>query len=176
MNLPPTKSFFAFLRRPAVIVFLVSALAKALFGFIFVTDAERIISDPDSIGYLRLAENLWHHGVFSRSEQPPFAPDNVLTPIYPLFVAALLTLARGSLWIIPIAQGLLNSLGAVLVFKMGERWFGIRAGFIAGICFALDLSALVHSFSLLTESLFAFLFLAANFCWRNTRRSRHSNP
>ena len=159
MTEPPTNFF----RRPTVVIFLVSALIKILFGLLFVTDADRIISDPDSIGYFRLAENLRHHGVFSRSEQPPFAPDNVLTPVYPLFMAALLSLARGSLWIIPIAQGLLNSLAAVLVFKIGESMFSRRAGFFAGIFYALDLSALVHSFSLLTESLFTFLFLTANF-------------
>jgi len=149
--------------RPAVIIFLISALTKAVFGFLVVTDVERLISDPDSIGYYRLAENLRHHGDFSRSERPPFLPDNVITPVYPFFLAALLSLAAGSLWIIPVAQGLINSLAAVFVLKMGERLFGQRAGLIAGICYALDPSALVHTFSLLTESLFAFLFLVANF-------------
>jgi len=149
--------------QPAVIIFLVSALAKAIFGLAVVTDSERIISDPDAIGYFRLAENLRHHGVFSRSEQPPFAPDSVLTPVYPFFVAVLLALAGGKLWIVPVAQGIINSLSAVLVFKAGGKLFGTRAGFIAGLCFALDPSALVRTFSLLTESLFTFLFLAANF-------------
>jgi 4-amino-4-deoxy-L-arabinose transferase-like glycosyltransferase len=149
--------------NPAVLVFLISALTKTIFGFIVLTDVERIISDPDSIGYYRLAENLRHHGIFSRSERPPFLPDNVITPVYPFFLAALLFLAAGSLWIIPVAQGLINSLAAVFVLKTGKRLFGQRAGFIAGICYALDPSALVHTFSLLTESLFAFLFLLANF-------------
>jgi 4-amino-4-deoxy-L-arabinose transferase-like glycosyltransferase len=159
----PGKKFWETLRHPAVIIFLVSALTKAIFGFAVATDSERIISDPDAIGYFRLAENLRHHGVFSRSEQPPFAPDSVLTPVYPFFVAVLLALAGGKLWIIPVAQGLVNSLSAVLVFKAGEKLSGTRAGFIAGLCFALDPSALVRTFSLLTESLFTFLFLAANF-------------
>jgi 4-amino-4-deoxy-L-arabinose transferase-like glycosyltransferase len=162
----PARQLMDFFRRPAVIIFLISALTKAIFGFAVVTDSGRIISDPDSIGYYRLAENLRHHGVFSRSEQPRtagFAPDSVLTPVYPFFVAMLLALAGGKLWIIPVAQGLVNSLSAVLVFKAGEKLFGTRAGFIAGLCFALDPSALVHTFSLLTESLFTFLFLAANF-------------
>jgi len=155
--------FQPYLRKPAIIVFLVSALAKTIFGFIVLAGVERIISDPDSIGYYRLAENLRHYGVFSRCESPPFIPDNVITPVYPFFLAALLSLAGGGLWIIPAAQGLINSLAAVVVFKMGERLFGQRAGFIAGICYGLDPSALVHTFSLLTESLFTFLFLAANF-------------
>lgn len=157
------KKLYEILRQPAVIVFLVAALAKAIFGFAVVKDSEQIISDPDAIGYLRLGENLWHHGVFSRREQPPFAPDSVLTPVYPFFVAMLLALAGGKLWIIPVAQGLVNSLSAVLVLKAGEKLFGTRAGFIAGLCFGLDPSALVRTFSLLTESLFTFLFLSANF-------------
>ncbi len=157
------KHLFNHWRRPAVIIFLISALTKAVFGLLVVGDVERIISDPDSIGYCRLAENLRHHGIFSRSESPPFLPDNVITPVYPFFLAALLSLAGGSLWIIPLAQGLINSLTAVFVLKTGERLFDQRAGLIAGICYALDPSALVHTFSLLTESLFAFLFLLANF-------------
>jgi 4-amino-4-deoxy-L-arabinose transferase-like glycosyltransferase len=152
-----------FFRRPVIIIFLLSALAKIIFGFVVVTDAERIISDPDSIGYYRLAENLRHHGIFSRCERPPFIPDNIITPVYPFFLAILLAMARGSLWIVPIAQGIINSLAAVLAFKMGERLFSRRAGFIAGICYALDTSALIHTFSILTESLFTFLFLLANF-------------
>lgn len=158
-----TKKLYALFRQPAVIVFSVAALTKIIFGLAVVTDAERIISDPDAIGYFRLAENLRHHGVFSRSEQAPFAPDSVLTPVYPFFVAVLLALAGGKLWIIPVAQGLINSLSAVLVFKAGEKLFGTRAGLIAGLFYALDPSALVHTFSLLTESLFTFLFLIANF-------------
>lgn len=162
-----------FFRQPAVIIFLISALTKALFGFVVITAAERILSDPDSIGYFHLAENLRQHGVFSRCEQPPFIPDNVITPVYPFFLAALLSLSRGSLWIIAVAQGLINSLAAVIVYKIGERLFNRRAGFIAGICYSLDPSALVHTFSLLTESLFTFLFLLANFFLINalTRRS-----
>lgn len=151
-----------FFRQPTVIVFLFSALPKAIFGLFVLADTSLVISDPDSPSYLRLAENLWQHGVFSRSEQPPLIPDNVLTPVYPLFLAPLLALA-GGLWIVPLAQTLVNSLTAVLVFKTGERLFSTRVGLIAGICWGLDLSALVHTFSMLTESLFTFLFLAANF-------------
>lgn len=155
--------WLSYWRRPAVIIFLVAAFAKIIFGLAVVTDAERIISDPDSMGYYRLAENLRQHGIFSRCEQPPFIPDNVITPVYPFFLAALLALARGSLWMVAVAQGILNALAAVLAFKMGERLFGRRAGFMAGLFYALDPSALIHTFSMLTESLFTFLFLLANF-------------
>ncbi len=157
------RGWLTFFRHPAIIIFLLSAFIKIIFGLVVVTEAERIISDPDSIGYYRLAENLRHDGVFSRCERPPLIPDNVITPVYPFFLAMLLSIARGSLWIVPVAQGIINSLAAVLVFKMGESLLSRRAGFIAGICFALDPSALVHTFSILTESLFTFLFLLANF-------------
>jgi len=160
---PSTGYYLRFVSRPAFIIFLVSALTKLLFGLLVLVAAERIISDPDSIGYYRLAENLRQHGIFSRCERPPFIPDNIITPVYPFFLAILLAVARGSLWIVPIAQGIINSLAAVLVFKLGERLFSRRAGFIAGICYALDTSALIHTFSILTESLFTFLFLLANF-------------
>ena len=150
-------------RRPAVIIFLAAALTKLVFGFLVLANAEKIISDPDAIGYYQLAKNLCAHGVFSRCERPPLIPDNVITPVYPFFLAMLLALARGSLWMVAVAQGFINSLAAVLVFKMGERLFSRRAGCIAGICYALDPSALMHTFSMLTESLFAFLFLLANF-------------
>lgn len=161
-----------FFRQPAVIIFLLSALTKALFGLVVVTEAERILSDPDSIGYFQLAENLRQHGVFSRCEQPPFIPDNVITPVYPFFLAALLSLSRGSLWSIAVTQSIINSFAAVIVFIIGERLFNRRAGFIAGVCYSLDPSALVHTFSLLTESLFTFLFLLANFFLINALTQR----
>jgi 4-amino-4-deoxy-L-arabinose transferase-like glycosyltransferase len=158
-----TKWLAATVWRPAIIVFLLSALPKVIFGLFFFADSRLVISDPDSTSYFRLAENLRQHGLFSRSEQPPLIPDNVLTPVYPLVLAALLALSGGSLWIVPLAQGLINSLTAVLVFKTGEQLFGARAGVIAGICWGLDLSALTYSFSMLTESLFTFLFFSATF-------------
>jgi 4-amino-4-deoxy-L-arabinose transferase-like glycosyltransferase len=157
------RPLLIFLCRPAVVVFLVSALIKTIFGLTIVTDSERLISDPDSIGYYRLAENLRQHGVFSRSEQPPFIPDSVLTPVYPFFLAALMTLSGGGLWIVAVAQAIINSLTAAWVVMLGERLLDKRAGIIAGSCYAFDPSALVHTFSLLTESLFTLLFLAANF-------------
>ncbi len=67
------------------------------------------------------------------------------------------------MWIVPITQGLLDALAAVIVFKIGRQLFSERVGLIAGLCYALDLSALAHTFSMLTESLFTFLFLIANF-------------
>jgi 4-amino-4-deoxy-L-arabinose transferase-like glycosyltransferase len=158
-----TRFSLDFFRRPTVVIFFVAALTKVLFGLFILTDVERIIAAPDSIGYYQLAENLRHHGVFSRSERPPFISDNVITPVYPFFLALLFSFTAGSLWIVPVAQGLLNSLAAVLVFKMGERLFNRRAGFIAGIFYGLDPSALTYTFSLLTETSFTFLFLAASF-------------
>ncbi len=148
---------------PSVLVFLVSILPKIVFGLFFIADIHLVLYDPDSWGYFHLAENLRKEGVFSQSEFPPYHPDNIRTPVYPLFLASLLTISGGSLWIIPIAQGIINSLSSVLILKIGTRLFSQPVGLTAGLFFALDPSALIRTYCLLTESLFTFLFLSSIF-------------
>lgn len=53
-----------------------------------------LASNPDAIHYVVLGRNFWARGVYSREEQPPFTPDILRTPVYPL-VAGGLDLALG---------------------------------------------------------------------------------
>jgi len=44
------------------------------------------ILNPDAKHYWLMGENIFRHGAFSRSASPPYIPDPLRTPIYPMFV------------------------------------------------------------------------------------------
>lgn len=146
--------------RYSVLVFAVSLTVKLVFLIFFLDRSELILHfNPDSADYYNLAVNLLDHGVFSRSEAPPFIPDNLRTPTYPFFVASVFLLCGRSLLAIAIAQIIIASVTTVLVYLLGRELKFERAGRIAAVLFALDLSALVYIHSLQTETLFVFLFM-----------------
>jgi hypothetical protein len=46
--------------------------------------------ENDAREYYQIAINLVQRNAFSRSKEPPFEPDSLRTPVYPLFLAATL--------------------------------------------------------------------------------------
>ncbi|MFQ5707050.1 MAG: ArnT family glycosyltransferase [bacterium] len=151
------------LNRTAVALFVVSCLTKLAFTILLVADPHLFIYNPDSEGYLQIAENLNEHGQFSESIAPPLAPDNLRTPLYPLFLAAVLWLSGGSLVAVVVVQILLSSLTVVVVYLFGRILLSELSGRIAAVLLLLDLSAFVFANGILTETLFALLFLVAVF-------------
>ena len=45
--------------------------------------------NPDAVQYVRQGRNTLLHGQFSRSLAPPYVPDMIRTPVYPVFAGAL---------------------------------------------------------------------------------------
>ena len=140
-------------------MFVVSLAIKLSF-LIFVVDRNELILDynPDSPDYYNLTINLLDHGEFSRSEPPHLIPDNLRTPTYPIFVAFIFFLCGRNLVAIAIAQIIIASLTTVLVYLLGRELYQDKAGRLAAVLFAIDLTALIYAHSLLTETLFVFLF------------------
>lgn len=63
-----------------------------------------------------------------------FGPENapyLMAPLYPWFVAGLLTIGGGSPWAITIVQSLLGVLVIVGLFEIGRRLWDLRAGIAA---------------------------------------------
>ena len=145
--------------RYSILVFAVSFAIKLAF-LIFIVDSSELILDfnPDSADYYNLAVNLLECGEFSRSETPPNIPDNLRTPAYPIFVAFIFLVCGRSLVAIAIAQIIIASLTTVLVYLLGRELEIDKAGRVAAVLFAFDLSALVYAHSMQTETVFVFLF------------------
>lgn len=112
----------------------------------------------DSWGYLNIANNLFEQGVYSREPNPPLLPDSTRTPLYPLFLYLFYFLNQPG-WAIIFIQAILSSLTACLVFSISQvlriaKPFGI----VVALLFALDPVSIFFTNTVLTETLFTFLF------------------
>lgn len=113
----------------------------------------------DARGYVLLAENLYEHGVFSFSKEPPFVPDSFRAPGYPLFLAALYALLQS--WVgVLIAQSVLVSAAPVLLYLL-LRPYHERAAWWGSLLFVFEPVRLFASSTLLSDALFTCLFLGS---------------
>lgn len=117
----------------------------------------RLNSNPDAIHYVRLGRNLLLHGHYSRCERPPYIPDMLRTPIYPLFSGGLDIL--GGAAAIYLAQSLLHVASCVLLFAIARRHLGRTTALFASFLLGTDLMLAVSNFEAMTEPLFTFLML-----------------
>lgn len=105
-------------------------------------------------------ENLtWARSLAAGDFQWPSPPTH--GPAYPLFLAALLKLAGGSLDAARTAQAALASLTCVLVARAGAVLFGRRAGLGAGALLALSGPVALVDVSFWEEGFVGFLLSAA---------------
>jgi 4-amino-4-deoxy-L-arabinose transferase-like glycosyltransferase len=119
-------------------------------------------SNPDAYHYVLLGRNFLLTGSYSRCEQPPYVPDMLRTPVYPLFAGALDLLGGTSA--IYLAQALLQAASCVLLFLVVRPTFGDRAALLASLFLATDLMLAVYNFGAMSEPLFVFLVLVATLC------------
>jgi hypothetical protein len=108
----------------------------------------------DSQQYMLLAEHLRSQGFFSWDGRTAVT---FRTPGYPL----LLALLGGNMVLVVIVQSLLGALAVLMVFLLGRRWFGGRAGLFAAALLAVDLTNIEHTGTIMTEPLFVFVVLLA---------------
>ncbi len=110
---------------------------------------------PDARHYVQLGRNLLLEGHYSRMDAPPYSPDFLRTPVYPV-LAGVLDLLAGP-WLIYLAQALVQALAVLLIYQLARTYFGARVAFWAGALAATDLMAATYNFSALTEPLFSSL-------------------
>ncbi len=128
---------------------------------------------PGGDGYYEIAENLLQGNGFSRDVTPPFAPDSVRTPLYPLFVAGLVALFK-SYYAVLVAQILLGSviplLGYVIAREVTEQR---RLALVVATLLAIEPFSIQLSTTIRNEILFTVLFLAGLtlflMYWKNPR-------
>jgi 4-amino-4-deoxy-L-arabinose transferase-like glycosyltransferase len=116
--------------------------------------------DNDSALYIKLAENIVDHQVFSESSAAPFEAQVFRTPGYPAFLAALTSLGmEGSYWAV-FWQELIYGFCVFLFYHFGKCLFD-RNIVVAGVIFLLlDPGGLVHPKLMMSETLFLpFFFL-----------------
>jgi len=116
----------------------------------------------DSPEYVRLATNIVHNHVFSQDSAPPFKPDILRTPLYPLFLALPFPIHGPSFIVLALALQLLLALFTVwLTRELGlELGLGPAASALAALLVAVSPTLVFYSIKLTTETLFASLLLA----------------
>lgn len=91
----------------------------------------------------------------------PYLSDIEHPPLYTLFIASILWVARGADPLPALlVQTLLSSASCVLIGKIGVLLVSRRAGLLAAWLAALDMPLIYYSAQLRSESLFVFLLLA----------------
>jgi 4-amino-4-deoxy-L-arabinose transferase-like glycosyltransferase len=150
-----------FSRRWLVPVILI-LLAMVLRGTYLINAPKGMQFDHvDAQGYHWLAVNMLDHGVFSMNTEPPFRPDNVRAPLYPLFVASWYAIHGPNVELVVLVNVLLDVLTVVLLYRLGMEVAGRRAGWLAGLLYALNPASWRFTNELLTEILFGLLLTAA---------------
>jgi 4-amino-4-deoxy-L-arabinose transferase-like glycosyltransferase len=109
---------------------------------------------PDSSRYLALADSLAQNGTFRISDWEGVSrPEYLTLPAYPLLLAALKSLGIQSLVPVLVAQCLLGSIVAAMVFALADRIGGRRSGLVAGAVASLDVQSVAYSNVVLTDAL-----------------------
>lgn len=149
-------------RKAGFLIVVLVGLGVRVFFLALAGDASPYALTPDSETYLRLGENLAHHGVFSSDSAPPLSPHALRTPGYPLFLSLFSWGSPVPLAVIQIVQSLLGALTAGLLFWIARMFWGpSRSGVWAGLALGVDFVVVLHTGFILTETLFLFLFVGA---------------
>lgn len=158
-------------RKPLVFVLgLAGALRLATPLLALAIASERpLFREPDSFGYLRVAEQLTSTGRFAVDG----APEIVRTPGYPLLLAIGVLARRVDAVTIGLQIGL-SCLTVWLVFRIGLLSFAERrASLAAAALLACEPLSVLYASKLLSETLFtALITLAIWFAARYLRESR----
>lgn len=86
-------------------------------------------------------------------------PSAMRTPGYPLWLAGLMTIFDKQVFWLVAAQALLSAATIGLTYSIGRRVFDDKIASFAAFLLAINLESITHSFFLLTETLFTFLFV-----------------
>lgn len=157
---------------PLLIVLLAFLLRS---GYLSTAPRGMEFTHVDAQGYHWLAINLLERGVFSMNTEPPFRPDNVRAPLYPLFVAAWYAVGGPTPVIIVFTNALLDVLTVAVLYRLARLIAGqgheaggsARFGAVTALLYALNPSSWRFCNELLTEILFGLLLTTS--VWMFTR-------
>ena len=144
-------------RGGLLIIFLVALVVRGIF-FFQVLDHPEVVEQPDSNGYISLANGLLQYGRLCHMDSPGVV-HVARMPGYPLFLGAILWFFHGSLLAAVMIQIIIDSLSCLLIYYLGEL---IRegAGLLSGILACVNIGMITYSQFILTDSLFLFFFIA----------------
>lgn len=142
-------------RRSLTLVVLLAVLTKASFALLlFSSNPQGVFESSDSYEYHQLALNIIRHSSFSQSLSPPFEPETIRTPAYPLLLAGVYSLVGIRPGAVVAIQIVLSAVTMFAASRIASLLFGAGAGLLTAIFLALDPVSLYYSQVMLTETLF----------------------
>ncbi len=136
------------IEKDAMFLFLLALLVRVGYALFFV-ELDYLFTEDQSI-YIRLAQQFPENGFLGVTHER--------VPGYPLFFSSIYTIFGESLWNVISIQILLDSISCVVIASMAKSIFG-KGFWIAGILSVINLNMIILSTSLLTDTLFLFLFI-----------------
>ncbi|MEK7211844.1 MAG: glycosyltransferase family 39 protein, partial [Patescibacteria group bacterium] len=159
------------MKKPILILIIIGIIVNAVFFIVFGSRVDwrqdYFIGEGDTAEYYILAKNMLAGNGFSFSESPPYFPTRFRTPAYPLFIAAILAVAK-NVFAVLIFQNILTILSAVILYLIARSLFGKgKLAFGLAVIFLLDPLILRHQNSLMSETVFVLLILLGfYYFWR----------
>jgi hypothetical protein len=141
--------------RPLLLIFALALAARL--GFLAVRGT---FEAPDTAEYRLLAHNVLRFHTFSMNERPPIAPAIRRPPVYPIFLASLMTVSDSP--IAPaIAQSILDALVAVMIGLIASRVVRWPFAIAVALFYALHPGPISATASILSDMVFTALLCAA---------------
>ena len=155
----PTKTFFK-KHKILIIIFLIALFVRSALFFInfHSNDYDLIPTIKGDDGYYELSRSLLEGRGFTGDIEPPFSPNPLRTPIWPLVIATLLYFFK-SYWAVVFAQILIGSVIPLLGMRIVSKVIpSMKISVIVGLLLALEPYSILFSFIFYTETFFIFLF------------------
>jgi len=147
------------LSRNTLIAIFLTALCTRLLNALIVLWSDIDLLELDATSYWSLStwikENGWAYTNLSNPEKP--FPETERMPLYPYFIAVVRTVFSDSINGVLMVQVVLDSITCLFIGSIAALWSN-RAGLFAGILAAVSPNMILHSGSILTDTLFLFLF------------------
>lgn len=146
-------------RRLWLVFGIAFLLRLIIFGIIVMMPKQSLQIDSQS--YLRPAQNMLTHGVFSQDTTPPYTPDALRTPGYPAFLALFMLLFGTEPYIgIVAAQVVIGALTSIGLLLLGQKLFNSSTGLLVGFLHAIAPMQVSMVGWILTETLFTALLVS----------------
>ena len=147
------------IRRWLLVTIVLSVVGKLALSFLLmIVHSESVFESSDSLEYHQLASNLLQHGTFSRGTEPPYEPELLRTPGYPLLLAGIYGIFGIRPAMVICVQLALTVATILAAFQIAARLFDERVALLAAMLLAVDPVSIYYSQVLLTETFFTTVF------------------
>ena len=161
--------------RVALMLFVLALIVRVLLATPTFASPDASVPVVYFDGYYQIAKNLLARNGFSHVESPPYIPDAMRAPLYPLIVASIIYLT-GSYKVFTLLQILIGSAIPLLGRKIADLMTGhsgIALG--VGLFLAVEPFAAWVSTAILTETFFTFFFLLGCIAFLSYLKSKRTS-